>query len=101
MTDEQKAVERQNLIDILDRNFGYTDDEPAHVVADRLIAAGYRKQSETVKEFAEKVVEAMNEHAVQHGYDPEGLPYYTVDIAVLQIEIEQQAEQFGKEEDTI
>lgn len=71
----------------------------SQAIATALHKAGYRKQSDTVKEFAEKVAEAMQEHAVQHGYDPEGLPYYTVDIAVLQIEIEQQAEQYGKEEE--
>lgn len=35
-------TEKEKLIELLDRNFGYTEEERAEVVADRLLDAGVR-----------------------------------------------------------
>lgn len=43
---------RERLISVLDRNFGYTDEEPAEVVADRLIEAGVVREITTCVECA-------------------------------------------------
>lgn len=41
---------KERLIDVLDRNCGYTAEEPAEVVADRLIEAGVVSEITTCDE---------------------------------------------------
>ena len=45
---------RDELIEILDRNCGYTDEEPAEVVADRLIDSGLIKDDMVYKPIKEE-----------------------------------------------
>ena len=47
--------EIEELTELLDMNFGYVDEMPATELAEIIYNAGYRKQSETVKEFAEQL----------------------------------------------
>lgn len=76
-------------------------DTPVYAIADLLSNASYRKEKEVVKQFAEKVNEVIEACEMQDGYDAEGSPIYTIDTAILRVEMEQIAEQYGKEEDTI
>ena len=39
---------REKLINVLDRNFGYTDEEPAEKVADRIMRAGIIREEKPV-----------------------------------------------------
>jgi len=77
MTDEQKAVEEMANVaqtkfscmtqsNFCDRFFQCKgcphNKEYSESIATALIAAGYRKQSDTVKEFAEKLTKLISEH---------------------------------------
>ena len=93
---EQKAVEK--MADRIGKFYNYQiTQSDTYELAKFLYAAGYRKQSETVKEFAEKLKFGM----ARFGYyycGSNGVEYFG-DIQVNDFNkmIKELAEQYGKE----